>query len=364
MFLRFILALDNFEIINSNHLIEYFPSIELNILRFLSSKIQPIQNYLHVHFLILSHLQSNMSFIVSKNHIEPLYIINNNPFKKYNITSTITKYKDFVTHDFVDLNDLLEPLEGTLAYHRKNWEYMKIYSTLKKTNKLKPGCKGLVFGCGKEKMISLFANFGCSILATDAPNADHWILTDQYANEKNDLFYPELISKDVFDKNVRFTHADMNNIDKYISNEKFDFIWSVCCFEHLGSLQKGIDFLIHSSKLLKPDGIAVHTTEFTFLNDPEMNFEYHDVCFYRADDILNAKKQLETNEFNIAPLDLERGKNYHDEIYARGKLPPGWIIPDFEPYDKMIYPYHGSIMVGDIPATCFCIAICHQGANI
>ena len=42
----------------------------------------------------------------------------------------------------------------------------------------------------------------------------------------------------------------------------FDAVWSSCCFEHLGSPQAGLDFVLASMDCLRPGGLAVHTTEF------------------------------------------------------------------------------------------------------
>jgi hypothetical protein len=43
---------------------------------------------------------------------------------------------------------------------------------------------------------------------------------------------------------------------------RYDFLWSVCAFEHLGTLQRGLDFVVAAMRCLKPGGIAVHTTEY------------------------------------------------------------------------------------------------------
>ena len=51
----------------------------------------------------------------------------------------------------------------------------------------------------------------------------------------------------------------------------FDFIWSSCSFEHLGSLGEGERFVLEALRFLKPGGVAVHTTEsvsYTHLSTP------------------------------------------------------------------------------------------------
>jgi len=54
-------------------------------------------------------------------------------------------------------------------YHRQIWEYAYVTQALYNAGMLQPGKKGIVFGCGREPLISLFASRGCKITATDAP---------------------------------------------------------------------------------------------------------------------------------------------------------------------------------------------------
>lgn len=63
----------------------------------------------------------------------------------------------------------------------------------------------------------------------------------------------------------------------------FDFTWSSCCFEHLGSIEHGLRFVEESIKLLKPGGIAVHTTEFNLSSNDETVSEGGCVIFRRRD---------------------------------------------------------------------------------
>ncbi len=69
--------------------------------------------------------------------------------------------------------------------------------------------------------------------------------------------------------------------------EGFDFNWSSCSFEHLGSIEKGINFLMNQLKTLKPGGWAVHTTEFNVSSD-DKTIESGDTVVYRKKDIEKA----------------------------------------------------------------------------
>jgi len=43
----------------------------------------------------------------------------------------------------------------------------------------------------------------------------------------------------------------MNEIPRSFDNQ-YDYCWSVCAFEHLGSIQKGLDFVKNAMNVLKP----------------------------------------------------------------------------------------------------------------
>src|SRR5690348_955101 len=47
--------------------------------------------------------------------------------------------------------------------HRKQWELIYIVRCLELSGTIAPGCRGLVFGVGREKLPSLFVSRGCEI---------------------------------------------------------------------------------------------------------------------------------------------------------------------------------------------------------
>ena len=47
-----------------------------------------------------------------------------------------------------------------------------------------------------------------------------------------------------------------------LMRERFDFTWSSCSIEHVGSIELGQAAVMNSLKLLKPGGVAYHTVEF------------------------------------------------------------------------------------------------------
>ena len=87
-----------------------------------------------------------------------------------------------------------------------------------------------------------------------------WTDTNQYAAEFAQLNDRGICQPDLFAERVQFRVVDMTRVPRDLSG--FDFVWSSCSLEHLGSLKAGMDFIWHSLECLRPGGIAVHTTEY------------------------------------------------------------------------------------------------------
>ena len=132
---------------------------------------------------------------------------------------------------------------------------------------LEPGRSGLGFAVGGEPTPAFLAAQGVNVLATDLAAEDErsigWRNTDQHAANLNQLFRPEYLERSDFDRLCRFRPVDMNEIPADLSGQ-FDFCWSMCSFEHVGSIELGLKFVENSIKCLKPGGVAVHTTEYSF----------------------------------------------------------------------------------------------------
>ena len=151
---------------------------------------------------------------------------------------------------------------------------------------VQPGSRGLVFGVGSERLPALFASLGANIVATDAPTevgeADGWAETGQHFSSLAQIRYPEIVAGEVFDANVSYRTCDMRDIPAELSG--FDFNWSSCCFEHLGSLDAGMDFVIAAvENTLRSGGIAVHTTEFNLTSNEHTVTEGPTVIYRRRD---------------------------------------------------------------------------------
>lgn len=111
---------------------------------------------------------------------------------------------------------------------------------------------------------------------------------------------------------MRFDFADMNNISASLF-DGFDFVWSPCALEHLGSKQLGLEFIVKSAQCLKPGGMAVHATEFDLSGQSKID-NWQTVLYYAYDFTVNLAAMLEEinrdgsgRRFSLLPFDLRRG---------------------------------------------------------
>ena len=204
--------------------------------------------------------------------------------------------------------------------HRKQWEFVYVLQVLEQSGLLIPGLRGLGFGCGREPLAAYFATRGCTIVATDldaaAAHGHGWVETDQHATRLEDLNDRKICPDDLFAERVSFRPADMNAIPADATG--FDFVWSCCAFEHLGSIEHGLRFVRAAMRCLRPGGIAVHTTEFN-LSSNLRTIESPDLSVFRRQDIERLAASLTATGHRVAPLNLHPGAGPIDRYVD---LPP------------------------------------------
>ena len=200
-------------------------------------------------------------------------------------------------------------------WKRKQWEFVYICQTLLERKCLMPGLTGLGFGVGKEPLTAFFARCGVSILASDqneaAAKINGWVSSNQHGCGLHSLNERGLCPPDIFAKLVEFREIDMNNIP--IDIGRFDFCWSSCAFEHLGSIKNGLDFVVNSAKLLKPGGVAVHTTEFNVYSDDLTIDNNPGLVLFRKRDIEQIISTLSDLGFCVEPVDYTPGNDIFEK---------------------------------------------------
>lgn len=200
-----------------------------------------------------------------------------------------------LTSQAVTVSQMLDPeyakwckkLNDMPNFHRKQWEYVYILKALDQEEKIKNGMKGLGFGVGKDPIVAYVVKKGCQVTATDLDPANAyekgWAQTNQYSEKLINLNERRICSDSALKKNVELRNVDMNNIPSDLTKGEFDFVWSACAYEHLGSIEKGLEFIIRSMDCLKPGGVAVHTTELNVSSLDETVDNDWTVLFRRKD---------------------------------------------------------------------------------
>ncbi len=206
-------------------------------------------------------------------------------------------------------------VEGTGAaapLHRKVWEWTFIIEALHQRGVLRPGARGLGFGVGRDPLASVFASLGCEIVATDldptSARQRGWVDAGHFAMTAEQLNQYRLCSADDFARLVTLRTVDMNRIPADLSG--FDFTWSACAFEHLGSIARGQRFILRQMDCLKPSGTSVHSTEYNVFSDRH-TISRGDTVLFRRRDIEWLVDQLRRDGHDIA-VDFSFGSSPAD----------------------------------------------------
>lgn len=211
---------------------------------------------------------------------------------------------------------------------RKLWEYSFIAQALDERSLLTPDITGLGFGVGQEALTSLFCSLGAIICATDlsieSAKEKGWVASNEHAASLDALNARKLCPDDTFKKNCTFRNVDMNFIPKDLRG--FDFVWSSCALEHLGSLRRGERFIYNSMDCLKPGGIAIHTTEYN-VSSNLFTIGHGDTVLYRRRDIERIIRNLRAQGHDIE-MDFTPG-NMPGDMYI--DIPPY----KYDPHLKM-----------------------------
>lgn len=238
-------------------------------------------------------------------------------------------------------------------YHRKMWELAYVLHNLWHYGMLQSGRSGIGFGCGQEPIPSYLSSKGVRVLATDlAPNEERaraWRDTNQHTDELERIWQPHLVDRESFDEMVSLRHVDMIDIPSDLRN--FDFCWSICALEHLGSIDRGMAFVEDTLSVLKPGGLSVHTTEFNLSDGPTID-NWPTVLFQRRNMEALADR-LRSRGHEVGPVSFDSGDGPLDRFID---LPPYDNLPSsFDVYAE--FPAHIKLSIDGLPSTCFGLAI-------
>ena len=185
------------------------------------------------------------------------------------------------------------------------------------------------FWCRPRAIASALCKYGAQIVATDASEelgkSVGWVKSDEHSSGVSQLLYPNVVDDDIVRSNIIHRECDMNQID--VDLVDFDFTWSCCCFEHLGSLEAGIEFVINSvEKTLKIGGVACHTTEFNLSSNDDTLREGATVL-YRKRDMLELVDRLRERGHGVEAFSVAPDSHYLDGYVDTRAIPTSsWLL--------------------------------------
>lgn len=217
------------------------------------------------------------------------------------VVSQVVSAAQFEHPEFQRLARLLTGSDASLPWRldrwplgqveRKLWEWCYILRVAEQHGKLGPGVDALGFGVGTEPLPAALASFGLRVLATDLdPVASEvWAKTDQHMGGLAALSRPHILPDDELSRQVRMRYVDMNDVPDDLGT--FDLLWSSCAFEHLGTPEAGLDFVVQTVDHLRPGGVAVHTTELE-LTRRDSTADYGHLAVYRLEDLESLRTRV------------------------------------------------------------------------
>lgn len=235
------------------------------------------------------------------------------------LSSTVCRYEHFNTDWYRRAGAMIGVPPGVSAErnasYRKWWEWCAILDVLGNRDMLREGRNGIGFAVGTEPLPSAMATCGAKVLATDLGvdlTTEKWSHTSQHAATLDALYHPDWVSEDRFHENVSFQPADMRDLSGF-ADASCDFVWSSCAFEHIGSLDDGLDFVVNAMRLIRPGGVAVHTTEYN-VSSNDRTVQYGD-CIYRRRDIERLDYRLRPLRCGLEAVDFDCGTHEYDLDY-------------------------------------------------
>jgi 2-polyprenyl-3-methyl-5-hydroxy-6-metoxy-1,4-benzoquinol methylase len=198
--------------------------------------------------------------------------------------------------------------------HRKIWEYSYVLQVVEEQLGALEGRRALGFGVGKDRLAAAFAALGCRVVATDqdvkTATEQGWAASQEHAPDLQALNDRGICDPALFAERVELRVADMNRISNDLRD--FDFAWSACALEHLGSIEHGLDFIVNSLDCVRPGGIVVHTTEFN-LSSNDATVDHRPTVLFRRCDLERLEQRLRERGAEMLPLNLHPGTDPIDE---------------------------------------------------
>lgn len=149
-------------------------------------------------------------------------------------------------------------------YHRRIWESAYALQALYEAGATLPTAKVLALGPLDGTVISYLArnDVASTVMGPDVP----W-------------FRDDLTDPVTFARNVAYIPEGQAVLGAFTG---FDACWSIGQAGRLGSIRKGMDFIVQAMDTLKPGGLAVHVFDFNFADDGKTIDNWPSVLFQQT----------------------------------------------------------------------------------
>jgi hypothetical protein len=190
---------------------------------------------------------------------------------------------------------------------RAKWEHAWIVSVLATEGMIAPGRRGLAVDVGRERIAALVASRGGEVLAVgaeeDTPRA--------IEARRSQLFHPEIVHIEDFDRLVRFAPFDPGAIGSF-PEATMDFCYTIGMPGRLRSIEATLAFLEASLAPLRPGGLALHCIDFNLSSD-KTTWELPNLVILRRCDIEALAERLAPAGHRILPFNTHPGSDLMDE---------------------------------------------------
>ena len=136
----------------------------------------------------------------------------------------------------------------------------------------------------------------------------------------------------------------------YKFDASFDFCWSVCALEHLGTLQNGLEFVRQATRTLRPGGVAVHTTEYN-IEDGETIDNWPTVLYQKRH---FAMLEVMLKEFRLQTSSISSSTPVTNSSTLYVDVPP---YPHDATWNGAMQPPHIKLSIDGFPATSIAIIV-------
>ncbi len=134
---------------------------------------------------------------------------------------------------------------------------------------------------------------------------------------------------------------------------QFDFCWSVCALEHLGTLQNGLEFVRQATRTLRPGGVAVHTTEYN-IGDGE-TIDNWPTVLYQKKHFATLAEMIKESGCRLVDIEFDAGCELFDSYVD---VPP---FPHNSTWNGAMQAPHIKLSIDGFPATSIAIIVERPG---